>query len=72
MFISQQSLNIEMFSYVYFTVKKEKLKIKTIELLGDLTRIHFRYFKSRTYHQNHIENIAQVLSNMFTSLSLND
>lgn len=62
--------SIEMLGFAYFAVKHEKVERKVIKILGDLCRIHFRYFKNRSFHIEHIENITQVFINMISPLNL--
>lgn len=36
-----------------------------------MARIHFRYFKTKTTHKVHLEDIGYVVANLLTGLDLN-
>lgn len=37
-----------------------------------MARIHFRYFKNKTYHKLHLEEIGYVVGNLMTGLDINE
>lgn len=37
-----------------------------------MTRIHFRYFKNKSIHKTHLENIGYVIANLLTGLDLSE
>lgn len=37
-----------------------------------MARIHFRYFKNKTTHKIHLEDIGYVVGNLLTGLDLNE
>lgn len=53
---------------MYFATRNAKLKRTIVELLGDMSRIHMKYFRSKANYKTHIENIVLVFGNIIESL----
>lgn len=46
------------------------MKFEILRILQAMSRIHFRYFKNKTYHKLHLEDIGYVVANLLTGLDL--
>lgn len=59
-----------MLNYLFLVCSTIELKIEILRILQAMARIHFRYFKNKTYHKLHLEDIGYVVGNLLTGLDL--
>jgi hypothetical protein len=57
-----------MYQFIILNCKSTQLKSTLIDLLGDMARVHMRYFKTKPNYRTHIENILVVINNVLQHL----
>jgi hypothetical protein len=64
------------YQFIYQECEMAGIKLTIIEILGDMARIHMKYFKNKTCFKVHIENVvyalADILERSTVSLSKED
>ena len=53
-----------------YELLERNLRVTILKIESAMARIHFRYFKNKSYHRLHLENIACVLCNLMTGVEL--
>lgn len=61
-----------MFNYLFLVCTSGELKIEILRILKIMSRIHFRYFKNKSVHKTHLENIGYVIANLLTGLDFSE
>jgi|JI10StandDraft_1071094.scaffolds.fasta_scaffold1179565_2 hypothetical protein len=59
-----------MVNYLFLVCNNIHLKLEVLKILQAMARIHFRYFKNKTFHKLHLEDVGYVVANLLTGLDL--
>lgn len=62
----------ELLNYLFLVCSTTDLKLEILRILQSMARIHFRYFKNKTLHKVHLEDIGYAVANLLTGLDLNE
>lgn len=53
---------VRMYQLIFQEAQSVKLRLEVVELLGDMARIHMKYFKNKANYRVHIQNIVYAFS----------
>lgn len=70
MFLKNENTT-ELLNYLFLVCNSTDLKLEVLKILQSMARIHFRYFKNKTMHKIHLEDIGYAVANLLTGLDLN-
>jgi hypothetical protein len=55
---------IRIYQFIYGSCHLLKLKLLIVDILGDMSRIHMKYFKNKGNYKIHIENVIFALADI--------
>ena len=59
---------MRVYDFIFKESQSTELKVEVVGLLGDLARIHLKFFKTKSAFRTHIENLVYVMSSIFENL----